>query len=55
MTVAKTTYGYWHTLVGTLAEVAGALRDNGVKPSNILSCLYDSGASKWTAVYWKGS
>jgi hypothetical protein len=55
MTVSKTDYGYWHTLEGTLIEVAGALKTNVVHPSNIISCIYDTGASAWVCIYYKGS
>ena len=56
MALVKVTYGYWHTLTGaTLAELAGGLQSNEVKPSNVLSCEYDAGGSLWTAIYWKGS
>jgi len=51
MAVAKTDYGNWSTLAGTLAEVADALRDNLVPKEKVVAIYYDSGTSKTTAIY----
>lgn len=55
MAVVKTsTYAPYYYLVGTLAEVVEAMANEGVRKSDLVTLLYDSGASKWTAVYYRG-
>jgi len=53
MTVAKVDYGYWHTLAGTLVEVADALKDNGVTPTMIITCELIA-TDSWVAIYRQG-
>ncbi len=52
MAVSKTTYNSWVTLEGTLAEVVGALRDEGVSVSNVVAIFHDG--TNYVAVYRKG-
>jgi len=47
MVVATTDYGTFKTHVGTVAEVAGAMK--GVPATHIMAVYYDSGSSKTTA------
>jgi len=53
MTVSKTQYGDWVTLVGTTAEVADALDDEKVTESKLKGIFYDgtAGVTKVTAIY----
>ncbi len=52
MAVTKTQYSSWVTLEGTLAEVVGALRDEGVSTTNVVSIFHDG--TNYVAVYRKG-
>ncbi len=51
MVVAKTQYGRYTTLIGTDAEVVGALETEKVPMSNVIS-VYHNG-SNTTGVYHK--
>ena len=51
MAVSKADYDRYHTLTGTLAEVAGALRDEAVPPHDVLSVVWNSTA--YVVVYYK--
>jgi|GEM_PF-4957337 len=48
MAVTKTNYGPHWTYVGTLAEVVGALRDDGIKRGQVLGFEYDG--ADWNAI-----
>ena len=52
MAVSKNVYNSWVTLSGTLAEVVGALRDEGVSVSQCVSIFHDG--TNYVAVYRKG-
>ena len=41
MAVTKNVYGNYITLSGTLAEIAGALRDEGIPRSKVISIFHD--------------
>ena len=49
MVVAKTAYGNYTTLIGTDAEVVGALQANGVIDTNVVAMYYNGTAA--VAVY----
>jgi len=51
MTVAKTNYGNWSTLTGTLAEVAGALNTNNVTKEKVIVFGVDAAGTAYFAVY----
>jgi len=51
MVVAKTVYGSWFTLVGTLAEVVAALNAEQVTDNNFKSVFYNG--TNFTAIYHK--
>lgn len=50
MAVTKTDYATWHTLTGTLAEVAGALTTNEVSAQGVVGVGTHDGAAYW-AIY----
>ena len=47
MAVSKTDYVNWHTLTGSLAEVAGALRDNKVGVTHVMGIGSHDGTAFW--------
>jgi len=49
MTVSKTTYVGYATLVGTIAEVVGALATEKIPKSKVISIFYNG--TNMTAVY----
>ena len=48
MVVAKTNYGSWRTYVGTLPEVVGELKTDGITLGHVASISYDG--TDWVAV-----
>jgi len=51
MAVAKTDYGNWSTLTGTLAEVAGALNTNNVIKEQVVGAFYDNENDIYVVIY----
>jgi len=51
MAVSKTDYGPWHTLEGTLAEVAAALESNKVSAQAVVGCYGANDGTAAVAVY----
>lgn len=49
MVVTKIMYGNWGSLVGTLPEVMGALRDQQVTETQLIAVNYDG--TNWVAIY----
>lgn len=49
MAVTKNVYGSWVTLTGTLAEVVGALRDEGVPISQVIAIIHNG--TNYDAIY----
>ena len=51
MVLAKTDYGNWSTLTGSLAEVAGALNTNNVLKEKVVAFGVDAAGTAYFAVY----
>ena len=51
MAVTKADYNRYHTLLGTLPEIAGALRDEAIPPHDVLSVVWNGSA--YVVIYYK--
>jgi len=51
MVLAKTDYGNWSTLTGSLAEVAGALNTNNVLKEKVVAFGVDATGTAYFAMY----